>query len=278
MSTSSGSSMIRWWALAVAGAAAALLFAWLGRLAGVPVAVPLTVAAVLAALAWLAVLVTVPWNLCFAARRAVAGMAASRERGIAVPAGEEAEASRIARRMLGFALGGHLGTAAVTAVIAFLSGARLGYYLAGCYLLTTAVRPTAAYFAHLRQRITTLARESTHPRDDVVSLKASVSDLAGTVKGVQAQLGQAQRETADDLRRLAGDLAHLRQQVTVDLARLADAQAADGGAARSREEELGRRIGQIARQVDATLDGISDHQELLAGLRALVRMIRSEPA
>jgi hypothetical protein len=34
----------------------------------------------------------------------------------------------------------------------------------------------------------------------------------------------------------------------------------------------------MVRNIEATLDGISDHQELLTGLRALVRMVRSDPA
>ena len=76
-----------------------------------------------------------------------------------------------------FALGGHLGTAAVTAAFAYVSGALTGYYLAGFYLLSTAVRPAAAYLAHLRERITTLTRESTHPRDDVASLTVTVTSL-----------------------------------------------------------------------------------------------------
>jgi hypothetical protein len=33
-------------------------------------------------------------------------------------------------------------------------------------------------------------------------------------------------------------------------------------------------IDQMVRRIEATLDGISDHQELLAGLHALVRMVR----
>lgn len=48
--------------------------------------------------------------------------------------------------------------------------------------------------------------------------------------------------------------------------------------ARSRDEDLERRIDQMVRNIEATLDGISDHQELLTGLRALVRMVRSDPA
>jgi hypothetical protein len=34
----------------------------------------------------------------------------------------------------------------------------------------------------------------------------------------------------------------------------------------------------MARRIEAAVDGVSDQQDLLAGLRALVRMVRSEPA
>jgi hypothetical protein len=47
----------------------------------------------------------------------------------------------------------------------------------------------------------------------------------------------------------------------------------------SRDEDLERRIGQMARRIEATLEGLSDHQVLLlAGLRALARMVKSDPA
>jgi hypothetical protein len=55
--------------------------------------------------------------------------------------------------MLGFALGGHLITAAAAAVISYAAGSRAGYYLAGFYLLSAALRPAAAYFGHLRRRL-----------------------------------------------------------------------------------------------------------------------------
>ncbi len=42
--------------------------------------------------------------------------------------------------------------------------------------------------------------------------------------------------------------------------------------------DLARRVDRIGRHIEATLDGISDHQELQAGLRALVRMVRAEPS
>jgi hypothetical protein len=274
--------MIRSWAVVVAAAAAALLLAWLGRLAGVPLRTLLSIGAGAAALAWLVVLVTAPWNLYFAARQVVAEIAAARERGINVPPERSAEATSIARRMLWFALGGHICTAAAAAVITYFAGGTVGYYVASFYLLSTGIRPAMAYYAHLRQRITALARETRYPRADVISLQGRVDAAVGTLEELQAELHRAQRGIIDDLRRaqstLAGDIAHTRQLLTTDLARLQDAQAADKAAARSRDDQLGNRIDQMVRRMEGTLDGLSDHQELLTGIRALVRMIRSDPA
>lgn len=241
--------MVRWWAAVVIGAAAVLLFAWLGRLAGVPPDTLISIGAGLAALMWMVVLVTLPWNLYFDARQVRTENAISRERGIEVPDGRDRETRHIARRALILALCGHLGTAAAAAVFAAVSGALLGYYLAGFYLLSTAIRPAVAYLAHLRMRVVVLRRESTHPRDDVMSMRIAY-------------------------RAVAEDLEGLRRQVTADLARI------DGAlvAARHRDEDVRARVDGIARRIEDTLDGFSDHQELLTGIRALVRMIRTEPA
>ena len=123
-----------------------------------------------------------------------------------------------------------------------------------------------------------LTRESTHPRDDVATLREKAEELEQALDQLRTDL----RHGRDDLRgreaELAGSIAHVRELLTTDLSRLQDAQAADQLAARSRDEELGRRIDQMVRRIEAALDGISDHQELLAGLRALVRMVRSDPA
>ncbi|WP_238007379.1 hypothetical protein KZZ52_02090 [Dactylosporangium sp. AC04546] len=237
--------MARWWGVVVLGGAATLLFAWLGKVAGVSVSTLVSVGAALAALMWMVVLVTLPWNLYFDARRIVAENAISRQRGIDVPESQDIEADRIARWMLRFAIGGHVVTAAATALFALVSGELVGYYLAGFYLLSTALRPAGAYFAHLRERVTSLRRESTHPRDDVVSLNASVRDLTTTVEALKQELGDVQEHAA----------------------RLEDGQ-----------REQRRSSEQLARRIETTIDGISDHQELLTGMRALIRMIRSEPA
>jgi len=266
------------WFLVVAGAAATLLIVWLGRIVSVPLTTLLTAGAVIIALSWLVVLTTVPWNLYFAARRTALQIAVSRERGITVQPGYDKEAARISRQMLRFALGAHLGTALAAAAIAWLTGNKAGYYIAGIFLLSTAFRPAAAYFGHLRERIRVLSRESTHPRDDVATLLRRMDTMEQAADELRRQL----RNANEDLRRtesaLTDGIAHARQVLADDLNRLQDVQAADRAAARSRDEDLERQIDQLVRRIEATLDGISDHQELLAGLRALVRMVRSDPA
>jgi hypothetical protein len=270
--------MIAGWFLVVTGAAAALLIVWLDHVVRVPLTTLLTAGAVIIALSWLVILTTVPWNLYFAARRTAQEMAVSRERGITVRPGYDQEAGRISRQMLRFALGAHLGTALAAAVIAIATGNQAGYYIAGIALLSTAFRPAAACFGHLRERIEVLTRESTHPRDDV----ATLLNRTGMLEQSVGELRLHQQNANEDLRRtesvLTGAVAHAHQVLAADLNRLQDMQAADRAAGRSRDEDLERRIGQMTRRIEATLEGISDHQELLAGLRALVRMVRSDPA
>jgi len=266
----------------VAGTAAALLIAWLGHLAGVSPRTLLSIGAGAAALAWLIVLVAVPWNLYFAARRAVMEMTVSRRRGINIQPTQEAEVGRIARRMLWFALGGHIITAAAAGAVTYFSGATLGYYVTASYLLAAAIRPAAAYFAHLRERISALSRESLYPREDVVSLREKTAGLEIAVKTLEKELSESRNTLVYDLRqtdaKLADGIQHARQVLTADVARLQDAQVADRDAARARDMELGRRIDTMIRRIDETLTGLGDQQELLVGLRALVRMVKAEPS
>jgi hypothetical protein len=266
------------WILLLAGAAVALLIAWLGHAVSVSLTTLLAVGTVVLSLSWLILLATLPWNLYFAARRAAVEMAVSRERGIEVRRAYDEEAGRISSRMLRLAIGAHVGTAVVAAAIASFSGNEIGYYIAGIFLISTGFRPAAAYFVHVRERIKVLSRESTHPRDDVATLRDKMDVLEQDIEQLQLGVGH----TKDDVRRteaaFADSIAHARQLLTTDLNRLQDALVASQDAARSRSGDLDRKVDQLTRRIEATLDGISDHEELLTGLRALVRMVRSEPA
>lgn len=274
--------MVKWWSALASGTAVVLLIAWLAKLAGVKVSELVAIAAGAAALGWLIVLVSAPWNLYFGARQVMAEIDTSRRREIRVEQSDEAEARRIRRRMLWFALGGHVATAIGAGLVGLLAHETAGYYFAGFYLFSAVIRPAIAYFSHLRRRIGELSKQTRYPHDDVEALTSQVKDLTAAVNSLNEQLPQARQAAAEGLRamtaRLNGDLTHAEQRLGSDVTRLEDAQAADRQGARERADELDRKVNRMTRQIENTLDGLSDHQELQAGLRALVRMIRADAA
>lgn len=237
---------MRWWIFFVA-LAATLITAWLILFADVPLAVLLSLGLGAISLIWLIVLLTVPWNLYFAARRVGHEARASREREIEVPAGHEAEAAEIARRMLRVAIGGHAVSAAVIAVITYFSGAQVGYYFAGFYLLATFFRPAGAYFSHLRGRVRTLLEETRYPRQDVAALTARVDELTETAR-----------------------------RLTEDVERLRTGLEAARAAAETGDHDLERRITRLTRRFEETVDGLTDNQEIITGLKAFLRLVRGD--
>lgn len=238
MSKNSSSRVIVWWLVVLAGAFLALLVAWAARIVRVPTATLLTVAVAVVALSWLVVLVTVPWNLYFAARRASQEMAVSRDRGITVrpdtPPGTRP---------------------AITSPASSCWRPRSGLPL-----------PTSSTCAS--------GSRCSRGRACTPAMTSSRWERMGEVSALA-------QHSADDLHRtqamLVDKIEHTRNLLSADLSRLSDTQEADRAQAQARHDDLKRQIDQMIRRIEATLDGISDHQELLTGLRALVRMVRSEP-
>lgn len=241
-------------AVVLGAGAAAVAVLVLVYAVGAPLDVVLGVGAGALCLLWLMVLVTVPWNLYFRARSVVHEVGVSREKGLDVPAGREAEAAGIARRMLVAAVAGHLLSAGVLAVVTAVSGRLVGYWFVGFMLLSTLVRPSGAYFAALRGRLSVLMREARFPRDDVLAVGVRADALE---RGMAVLEGKAEEQYRA--------LAELRG--TVDA--LGVAQEA---AARSTD----RRLSDIAREFESAVDRLTDNQEIISGVKAFLRLLRAE--
>jgi hypothetical protein len=237
---------MKWWLLLVS-LIVTLITVWLVLYAGVPLSTLVSLGAGALCLLWLVVLLTVPWNLCFAARHVVHEIRESRDAGIEVAARREEEARSIARRMLALAIAGHVVSAAVIAVVTYFSGAEIGYYFSGFYLLATGLRPVMAYTSHLRERVRTLGREVRYPRADVVALREQVRGLT-----------ESAHRADETLRHLGADLAAARRELE-----LAD-------------HDLNRRMTLMARRFEETVDGLSDNQEVITGLKAFLRLVRAD--
>ncbi|WP_061297336.1 hypothetical protein [Herbidospora cretacea] len=243
---------MKWWIFLVS-LTFAIFAAWLTFRTGVAPSTVLAVGIGAISLIWLLILLTVPWNLYFSARRVVHETQLSRERGIEVPQAREDEARGIAKRMLRLAVLGHVVSAAVIAVITYFSGEYVGYYFAGFYLLATLFRPTGAYLTHLKERVGTLMEELHYPRQDVATLRTDVKNLTDARTAIEESLA----ELTEDLRRARDELAAARSA-------LEDA-----------DHDLNRRITLMTRKFDETVDGLSDNQELITGLKAFLRLVRT---
>ncbi|MER7243870.1 hypothetical protein [Kribbella sp. NPDC000426] len=225
-------------------------------IAGVSLQEILSLLLAVVCLLWLVLLLTVPWNLSFQAYALIDEIRTSRARGIDVPGEREPEARRIAVRMRWFAIGAHLVSAGIVTLITYVSGGAIGYYLAGLYLVSTFFRPAGAYFAYLRDRMTSMLREVKHPRDDLVEVLRRLEALAADLDGLNEQTdGQGRR------------LARLEQGLAT-----AEIVAID------RDKALHAKVDAHARQFEHSLTRLTDNQEVIAGLKAFLRLVREEPA
>lgn len=239
--------------VAVVGAAAALVFAYV---AGAPPAVVFAVGAGALSLLWLLLLLTLPWNLYFHAHAVLAEIAVSREKGMEVSPARDAEAARIARTMLRAAVAGHVLTAAVVFVITWATGEFTGYWFAAFFLLSTFFRPAGAYFGQLRRRLGTLLKDVTYPRDDVVELRGRLDRAEAGVRVLEEKAEEQYRALAE-LRRTMDALAMSTYE---------------------RTDEADRRIAALGREFESTVNRLTDNQEIITGVKAFLRLLRSTDA
>jgi regulator of replication initiation timing len=196
--------------------------------------------------AWLVVVLTLPWNLYFQSKAVLFEMQRAREVGIGVRADREKEAQRVERRMLRFSVGMHVGSAALAALATALSHGRWGYVFAGSYLLSGIFRPGIEYYRYLRERLGHLATEVRFPRDDVKALKAEVREL---------------REKAGALEKAE---EALRKRLEKEETR-----------AEAKTRDLERRFVSLGRAFEETVDKLTDNQQILSGIKAFLRLVKT---
>ena len=215
---------------------------------GVPPGTLLTWGAGGAALLWLILLVTLPWNLHLRAREVLAEMKRSRAAGIAVTDEQLAFVEKLKRWTLMTSLGVHLLSAAVALAIARWADAPLGYPFAGFYLLSCVVRPASAAMQQLRRRLETIAEDTRYPRDDVLKLRSMV-------EAHEIAVEQHKEALKDQAERHAALTAQMERQ----------------------RQDLEGRVTALTRKFEESLDRLTDNRELIGGIKAFLRMIRGEP-
>lgn len=134
------------------------------------------------------------------------------------------------------------------------TGAVTGFWFAGFFLLSTVFRPAGAYFGQLRRRLGTLVEDVTFPRDDVLELRKQVEQVQSGTRVLEEKAEEQYRA-----------LAALRG--TVD---------ALGVSVYERADEADRKIAALAREFEATVNRLTDNQEIITGLKAFLRLLRAD--
>lgn len=216
----------------------------------------LDAAMTLGALAGLAGILRLPWDLYFEARGLAQDQAESVRRGLQVDAEEQAYSARMAPRLLLLCVALHLGAAGLAAGASYLSGGKLGYYFAAFFLVSTSFRPLGAFYVHVKRRLVELRQRAKVPRKDA-------RDLAERL----ATLERRDQAHAVALEHLQGDLGD-----RVAALELALAQARED--ARRRDRAYDDKVDRVCHEFQGSLEKLTEDRELLHGMRAFVRMVK----
>ncbi|MCB9669856.1 MAG: hypothetical protein H6736_15775 [Alphaproteobacteria bacterium] len=239
-----------WGALGTVGL---VLFATGGRLSPTEA---VDAVAGLGALVALFAVVKLPWDLYFAARGVQRTQSDSGGREIRVPDAERHEASRLARRLLAVAVSLHLLGAGVCAAVAWASDGRVGLFAAGAFLVTLALRPTAAMVGHVRARLRALERRAVLPPPDARTLGARLHAVEHGLKDLSRRLDDDRSGLVALSARLDGLSADLEARLTSQERRHRDA------------------LDRLGLEMERSLEKLTRDKEVIAGLRAFLQMVR----
>ena len=214
------------------------------------------------AFAWLATVTTVPWNVYFAAKAVLADAAATAGRGLAVDLVQVAYVRRLAAVSLGVAVGLHLASAEVLFLLARYGVARVGYAGAVVALLLTGLRPSAAAYRYLSERLHAIGQSWRYPAQDVAELRSRVDAVEDDLRRALAELDPDRPESVVAVQRASA--AATRQALadaSAEVAALRAANAADHD--------------RLAREARSAVSQVSADGQVLDHVRELVRFFKS---
>ncbi|MCU0550021.1 MAG: hypothetical protein MUC48_11790 [Leptolyngbya sp. Prado105] len=211
---------------------------------------------------WLIVIVTVPWNIHFAAREAIVEAELSTDEGITIDPNQIGYLRQVQSRSLWVVLILH-GLSAISLYgLAIAQITPVGYIGSGAALLLTGLRPAIQTYRYFAFRIATLRQQFKYPREDVFELRNRVIELENATRSTEAQL--------DAENPSSWVATHQREMLALrqDLTRLASLQEDARSTNQAEHERLSREARQAIAQI--TADG-----QFLEHAREIIRFFKS---
>lgn len=196
-------------------------------------------------LLWLMVILKAPWDLYFRAHEVAFEQSCATERKIGLEPGRAEYVKSLRPRLLVFAIGMHLFSAALIAGITYFSHNAIGLYFAGFYLVSTLFRPALAGYGFLLNKLQAMGEEAYFPRRDVVTLEGKIRVLEETYRLTEERTNTLSEEIFRE--------RHEREEETFALRQTLDT---------------------LKREFEVALSRASTQEEVLTGLRALVNFVK----
>lgn len=219
-------------------------------------------AVAIATFGWLLVIVTVPWNIYFEARAALAEAFVSDENGITVDPKQVAYIQVVQRRSLWIAIALHVVSVVSLYALAVTGISRVGYLGSGAALLLTVLRPAIRTYGYFAARIALLREQFKYPRQDVLELRDRVAQLDDLTRRLEAQLN-----VSDPTSWGSGQQREI-QALRQDLSRLAAHQEDVRSTNQAEHDRLSREARQAISQL--TTDG-----QFLEHVREIIRFFKT---
>ena len=176
---------------------ALLVFAVLNWI-GVPAGSLLDWVIGLASFWWLLVIVTVPWNVHFTAKQALASARQSRDRNLDIKPDRLAYVQKIAKRSFIVAIALHIGSALVLYLLAATGISTIGYFSSIAALLLTGLRPAIVFYVYLANQLKSIEKEFKYPRDDVQKVLSDLAELKGIIDTLKNRTNALEQDLDSD--------------------------------------------------------------------------------
>ncbi|MCP4697226.1 MAG: hypothetical protein GY862_10295 [Gammaproteobacteria bacterium] len=208
-------------------------------------------------LAGLILILKLPWDLYFEARNLLSEQRESIRKNISFPKEDHQYTQKTAKKLLVICLGLHVLATIVISLATYFSDGYLGYYFAGFFLLSTGFRPLSAYYSHQKARFAALRARCKVPREDAINFAVRIKALEKSHKELEKTIEAGAKETQKSFQKTQADL----DQLHATIIRL--------------NREYQEKADRVCDEFTRTVDKLSEDKELLLGLRAFIKMIKT---
>ncbi len=215
-----------------------------------------------ASFGWLLAIVTIPWNIYFDAKEALAEAALSDEKGIPVDQRQVDYIRVVAQRSSWVVIALHVFSAIGLYGLAAAGISQVGYVSSGAALLLTVLRPAVRTYQYFATRIATLRQQFQYPREDVIELRSRFQQLEAAVEQLTSQFN------ADDPSSWVATQQRQSDAIRQDLTHVAATQENLRSTNQAEHDRLSREAKQAIAQL--TTDG-----QFLDHVREIIRFFKT---